>query len=214
MRLRNVKNKEEIMNNSKYLVKNYFDYKGKWSELFGNNNPIYIEIGMGKGKFIIENAVMYPDINFIGIEKFDSVICKGLQKIPDGLNNLIMIRADALDIDNIFDKEIDRIYLNFSDPWPKNRHHLRRLSSKVFLNKYASLFKNDAPIFMRTDNRGLFQYSLVSFSENGYILRDLSLDLHKDDMPLITTEYEDKFSNLDMPIYFVECTKDMSKSRK
>ncbi len=214
MRLRNVKNKEEIMNNSKYLVKNYFDYKGKWSELFGNNNPIYIEIGMGKGKFIIENAVMYPDINFIGIEKFDSVICKGLQKIPDGLNNLIMIRADALDIDNIFDKEIDRIYLNFSDPWPKNRHHLRRLSSKVFLNKYASLFKNDASIFMRTDNRGLFQYSLVSFSENGYILRDLSLDLHKDDMPLITTEYEDKFSNLDMPIYFVECTKDMSKSRK
>lgn len=214
MRLRNVKNKEEIMNNSKYLVKNYFDYKGKWSELFENNNPIYIEIGMGKGKFIIENAVMYPDINFIGIEKFDSVICKGLQKIPDGLNNLIMIRADALDIDNIFDKEIDRIYLNFSDPWPKNRHHLRRLSSKVFLNKYASLFKNDASIFMRTDNRGLFQYSLVSFSENGYILRDLSLDLHKDDMPLITTEYEDKFSNLDMPIYFVECTKDMSKSRK
>lgn len=214
MRLRNVKNKEEIMNNSKYLVKNYFDYKGKWSELFGNNNPIYIEIGMGKGKFIIENAVMYPDINFIGIEKFDSVICKGLQKIPDGLNNLIMIRADALDIDNIFDKEIDRIYLNFSDPWPKNRHHLRRLSSKVFLNKYASLFKNDASIFMRTDNRGLFQYSLVSFSENGYILRDLSFDLHKDNMPLITTEYEDKFSNLDMPIYFVECTKDMSKSRK
>lgn len=214
MRLRNVKNKEEIMNNSKYLVKDYFDYKGKWNELFGNNNPIYIEIGMGKGKFIIENAVMYPDINFIGIEKFDSVICKGLQKIPDGLNNLIMIRADALDIDNIFDKEIDRIYLNFSDPWPKNRHHLRRLSSKVFLNKYDSLFKNDASIFMRTDNRGLFQYSLVSFSENGYILRDLSLDLHKDDMPLITTEYEDKFSNLDMPIYFVECTKDMSKSRK
>ena len=214
MRLRNVKNKEEIMNNSKYLVKNYFEYKGKWSVLFGNNNPIYIEIGMGKGKFIIENAVMYPDINFIGIEKFDSVICKGLQKIPDGLNNLIMIRADALDIDNIFDKEIDRIYLNFSDPWPKNRHHLRRLSSKVFLNKYASLFKNDASIFMRTDNRGLFQYSLVSFSENGYILRDLSLDLHKDNMPLITTEYEDKFSNLDMPIYFVECTKDMSKSRK
>ena len=214
MRLRNVKNKEEIMNNSKYLVKDYFNYKGKWNELFGNNNPIYIEIGMGKGKFIIENAVMYPDVNFIGIEKFDSVICKGLQKIPDGLNNLIMIRADALDIDNIFDKEIDRNYLNFSDPWPKNRHHLRRLSSKVFLNKYDSLFKNDASIFMRTDNRGLFQYSLVSFSENGYILRDLSLDLHKDDMPLITTEYEDKFSNLDMPIYFVECTKDMSKSRK
>ena len=216
MRLRNVKNAVNIVNESRYTIdyQSLKEYRGRIKELFGNNNPIYIEIGMGKGKFIIENAVMYPDINFIGIEKFDSVICKGLQKIPDGLNNLIMIRADALDIDNIFDKEIDRIYLNFSDPWPKNRHHLRRLSSKVFLNKYASLFKNDASIFMRTDNRGLFQYSLVSFSENGYILRDLSLDLHKDNMPLITTEYEDKFSNLDMPIYFVECTKDMSKSRK
>ena len=214
MRLRNVKGSKEIIESSKYIVLNPEKNKGKWKNVFGNDKPIHIEIGMGKGDFIIGMAKNNPNINFIGIEKFDSVICKGLQKIPDGLNNLIMIRADALDIDNIFDKEIDRIYLNFSDPWPKNRHHLRRLSSKVFLNKYASLFKNDASIFMRTDNRGLFQYSLVSFSENGYILRDLSLDLHKDDMPLITTEYEDKFSNLDMPIYFVECTKDMSKSRK
>ena len=214
MRLRNISGSREIIADSKYVIQDAENQKGKIRTYFEKDQPIQIEIGMGKGKFIIENAVMYPDINFIGIEKFDSVICKGLQKIPDGLNNLIMIRADALDIDNIFDKEIDRIYLNFSDPWPKNRHHLRRLSSKVFLNKYASLFKNDASIFMRTDNRGLFQYSLVSFSENGYILRDLSLDLHKDDMPLITTEYEDKFSNLDMPIYFVECTKDMSKSRK
>ena len=211
MRLRNVKNKEEIMNNSNYLVKNYYDYKGKWRELFNNDNPIHIEIGMGKGKFIIENAVMYPDINFIGIEKYDSVIAKGLQKIPEGLNNLVMIRADALDIDNIFSKEIDRIYLNFSDPWPKNRHHLRRLSSRIFLEKYDSLFRNDRIIHMRTDNRDLFQYSLVSFSENGYILHNVSLDLHKDDMPLITTEYEDRFSSRDMPIYYVECSKEMSK---
>lgn len=208
MRLRNVKNKEEIMDNSSYLVKNYFDYKGRWHELFGNDNPIYIEIGMGKGKFIIENAKMYPEINFIGIEKYDSVIAKGLQKIPDGLDNLLMIRADAMDIDDIFDYEIERIYLNFSDPWPKNRHHLRRLSSRIFLEKYDSLFKGKKEIHMRTDNQGLYMYSLVSFSENGYVLKKISFDLHRDDMPLITTEYEDKFSKDGLPIYYVECSKD------
>lgn len=207
MRLRNVKNKEEIMNNSSYLIKDYFNYKGKWNEVFGNNNPIYIEIGMGKGKFIIDNAKNYPDINFIGIEKYDSVIAKSLQKVPEGINNLFMIRADALDIDNIFDKEIDRIYLNFSDPWPKNRHHLRRLSSKVFLEKYDSIFKGDMSIHMRTDNRDLYTYSLVSFSQFGYKLDKISFDLHTDDMPLITTEYEDKFSSMDIPIYYVECSK-------
>lgn len=208
MRLRNVKNKEEIMDNSSYLVKNYFDYKGRWHELFGNDNPIYIEIGMGKGKFIIENAKMYPEINFIGIEKYDSVIAKGLQKIPDGLDNLLMIRADAMDIGDIFDHEIERIYLNFSDPWPKNRHHLRRLSSRIFLEKYDSLFKGKREIHMRTDNQGLYTYSLVSFSENGYVLKKISFDLHRDDMPLITTEYEDKFSKDGLPIYYVECSKD------
>lgn len=215
MRLRNVKNKEEIMDNSSYLVKNYFDYKGRWHELFGNDNPIYIEIGMGKGKFIIENAKMYPEINFIGIEKYDSVIAKGLQKIPDGLDNLLMIRADAMDIGDIFDHEIERIYLNFSDPWPKNRHHLRRLSSRIFLEKYDNLFKGKREIHMRTDNQELYTYSLVSFSENGYILKKISFDLHRDDMPLITTEYEDKFSKEGLPIYYVECSKDdVQKSKE
>ena len=207
MRLRNVKNKEEIMNNSSYLIKDYFENKGKWNKVFNNNNPIYIEIGMGKGQFVINNAINYPDINFIGIEKYDSVIAKALQKIPDNLDNLYMIRADALDIDEIFEKEVSKIYLNFSDPWPKNRHHLRRLSSRVFLEKYDSVFSNDMDIEMRTDNRDLFQYSLVSFSSYGYILDEVSLDLHHDNMPLITTEYEDKFSNQDMPIYFVRCSK-------
>ena len=211
MRLRNVKNKDEILNASEYLVKNPEEYIGKWKEVFGNDNPIYIEIGMGKGKFIIENALKYPDINFIGIEKFDSVLARSLPKIPEGVKNLMIIRMDALNIEKVFDKEIDRIYLNFSDPWPKNRHHLRRLSSRIFLEKYDSLFKNDRIIHMRTDNRDLFQYSLVSFSENGYILHNVSLDLHKDDMPLITTEYEDRFSSRDMPIYYVECSKEMSK---
>ncbi|MBQ9018879.1 MAG: tRNA (guanosine(46)-N7)-methyltransferase TrmB [Bacilli bacterium] len=211
MRLRNVKNKKEIMDNSNYLVKHPEEYKGKWNKLFNNSNPIYIEIGMGKGKFIIDNALKYPDINFIGIEKYDSVIAKGLQKIPDGLNNLLMVRWDALNINDIFSKEIDRIYLNFSDPWPKTRHHLRRLSSRLFLEKYEYIFKSNKIIEMRTDNRDLFQYSLVSFSEAGYVLEKVSLDLHTDDMPEITTEYEDKFSNDGMPIYYVMCNKDVNK---
>ena len=211
MRLRNVKNKEEIMNASSYLVKDCFNYKGRWNEVFGNNNPIYIEIGMGKGKFIIDNAKMYPDINFIGIEKYDSVIAKGLQKAPEGINNLRMVRADALDICEIFDKEIDRVYLNFSDPWPKKRHHLRRLSSRIFLEKYDHIFKGKNVIEMRTDNKDLYTYSLVSFSEYGYTLNEVSLDLHTDNMPLITTEYEDRFSSKNMPIYYVQCSKDCTK---
>ena len=114
---------------------------------------------------------------------------------------------DALNIDNVFSKEIDRIYLNFSDPWPKARHHLRRLSSRVFLEKYDGLFLGDRVIYQRTDNQGLYIYSLMSYSENGYILSDISFDLHKDKEDLITTEYEDKFSNLGIPIYYVNCQK-------
>ncbi len=207
MRLRNVKNKEEIMNDSSYLIKNPGNYKGNWKSLFNNSHPICIEIGMGKGKFIIEHAKEYPDINYIGIEKYDSVVARALQKIPGDLHNLAIIRADALDIDNIFDKEIDKIYLNFSDPWPKKRHHLRRLSSKIFLDKYDSVFKNNKEIEMRTDNRDLFQYSLISFSKHGYQFEEISFDLHADNMPMITTEYEDRFSNKNMPIYYVKCIK-------
>jgi len=215
MRLRNVKNKEEILNNSKFLVKNYFDYVGKWSSLFGNNNPIYIEIGMGKGKFIRENAKTYPNINFIGIEKYDSVVAKCLPKIDEELTNLVIVRMDALDIDKVFNKEISRIYLNFSDPWPKVRHHLRRLSSKMFLSKYDKIFKGDKEIYMRTDNSDLFTYSLESFSEAGYVLKDISLDLHKmiEDDNFITTEYEDKFSSKGMPIYSVKAIKSVQNSK-
>ena len=204
MRLRNVKNKEEILSNSSYFISNVEEYIGKWSKLFGNNNPIYIEIGMGKGKFIIENAIKYPNINFIGIEKYDSVIAKCLPKIPKGLNNLVILRLDALNIDKVFCHEISRVYLNFSDPWPKVRHSLRRLSSKVFLEKYDNIFRDNMEICMRTDNRDLFVYSLLSFSEYGYTLKRLSLDLHSEEIEdLITTEYEDKFSDKGMPIYAV-----------
>ena len=208
MRLRNVKNKDEILNSSSYLVKDAESNIGNWNNLFGNDNPIYIEIGMGKGKFIIENAIRHPDINFIGIEKFDSVLARSFPKIPEGLNNLLIIRMDALNIEKVFSKEVSRIYLNFSDPWPKARHHLRRLSSRVFLEKYDSIFKDNKEIYMRTDNQGLYIYSLMSFSEYGYILKDISFDLHKDKEELITTEYEDKFSSKGMPIYSVVATKD------
>ena len=207
MRLRNVKNKEEIMNQSPYLIREGTSNKGCWREVFGNDHPIYIEIGMGKGKFIIENALKYPEINFIGIEKYDSVIAKALQKIPDGLNNLRMLRADALYIDEVFDHEIDHIYLNFSDPWPKKRHHLRRLSSRIFLDKYDSIFQNTKIIEMRTDNYDLFLYSLISFDAHGYLFQELSFDYHKNGSPSITTEYEDKFSKEGMPIYYVKCIK-------
>lgn len=213
MRLRNVKNKEEILGASPYLVKNPEENIGKWKEVFGNDKPIYIEIGMGKGKFIIENALRYPDINFIGIEKFDSVLARSLPKIPEGLDNLLIIRMDALNIENVFSKEIDRIYLNFSDPWPKVRHHLRRLSSRVFLEKYEKIFSGDCIIHQKTDNQGLYIYSLMSYSENGYVLSDITFDLHKDKEDIITTEYEDKFSSKGMPIYSVVATKSVQKSK-
>ena len=208
MRLRNVKNKEEILNASPFLVKNPKEYYENWSSYFGNTNPIYIEIGMGKGKFIREHAKKYPNINFIGIEKYDSVVAKCLPKIDGSLTNLAIVRMDALDIDRVFSHEVSRIYLNFSDPWPKKRHHLRRLSSKVFLEKYSSIFKDYFDIWMRTDNADLFCYSLMSFSEAGYVLKHLTLDLHQD-LPedFITTEYEDRFSNKGMPIYSVEAIK-------
>ena len=207
MRLRNVKNKDIILDSSKYFIKDPFVYKGKWKALFKNDNPIYIEIGMGKGKFIMNNALMNKDINYIGIEKSDSIIAKSLQRIPDGINNLYIINVDAMEIDNVFDKEIEKIFLNFSDPWPKKRHSNRRLSSPVFLKKYDNIFVLEKCIEMRTDNKDLYTYSLLSFSNYGYILNDISLDLHHDNMPDITTEYEDKFSELNMPIYYVKCVK-------
>ena len=204
MRLRNVKNKEEIMNDSSYLIRDPFPYCGKWKDVFSNTNPIYIEIGMGKGQFIIENAKKYPNINFIGIEKYDSVIAKACQRAEnEQLNNLVLVRGDALEIDRMFDHEVSRIYLNFSDPWPKKRHHFRRLSSSLFLEKYEKIFVDDRIIEMRTDNSDLYQYSLVSFSEGGYTLKEISFNLHEDNPPEITTEYEDKFSSKGNPIYYV-----------
>ena len=201
MRLRNVKNKEEILNNCPYLIKNPEDYKGKWLTLFDNNNPIYLEIGMGKGKFLIENALKHPNINYIGVERFDSVVAKAIKKIPEDIPNLKIIRMNALDIDKVFSNEIDLIYLNFSDPWPKKRWSDRRLTSKVFLDKYDLIFKDIKRIEMKTDNEELFIYSLETLSEKGYTLNDISFNYHKTHSDIIMSEYEEKFSKEGKNVY-------------
>lgn len=192
-----MKNKKEILDESILLINKPEEYKGKWKDLFENNNPIYIEIGMGKGNFIMENARKYPDINFIGIEKYDSVIARAVQKIESEIElptNLKLIRMDAKSICDVFLHEIDRIYLNFSDPWPKKRHAERRLTSTTFLKKYESIFRHDMEIVMKTDNILLFSFSLETLSKNGYVLHKVSLDLHNSDIvDNIMTEYEKKF---------------------
>ena len=198
MRIRNVKNKEEILDNCSFLLSNPKEYKGKFKELFNNDNPIYLEIGMGKGQFIYQNAKKYKDINFIGIERFDSIMAKAILKM-EKLDNLILIKYDANLIDDLFDHEIDKIYLNFSDPWPKNRHENRRLTSKLFLEKYKNIFKDKERIEVRTDNRDFFLYSVESLGDMGYLLNDVSFNYQSPD--LIMTEYESKFRGKGANIY-------------
>ena len=212
MRLKHVKGADDIIKKGIYYIDNPKEYKGSWNEVFSNNNPIYIEIGMGKGDFIIENAKRYPDVNFIGIEKFDSVIVRAVQKSNElELNNLKLIRMDAYELDEVFDKEVDIIYLNFSDPWPKERHAKRRLTSPVFLEKYASVFKGDAHIIQKTDNNDLFEYSLDSLKEFGYEIIRETRDLYSEGVTEnIPTEYEKKFVERGIKINKLEAVKKAS----
>ena len=208
MRLRHVKDAEKIINNCDYMINNSIEYKGIWNNLFHNQNPIHIEIGMGKGDFIINMALKNPNINFIGIEKFDSVLVRAIQKLDVQIPNLKFIRMDANEIENVFFKEIDTIYLNFSDPWPKKRHAFRRLTSPNFLKKYDDLFKKKCHIIQKTDNKDLFAFSIKSFNNYGYIINDLTFDLQNDDYPEnVETEYEKKFKNKGNPIYMIDVTK-------
>ena len=210
MRLRKVKNARErlMVDNNKYFINEPELYKGKWNELFGNNNPLHIEIGCGKGQFMSTLAKLNPDINYIAIEKFDSVLLRCLEKIiNDDIPNLKIAVMDAAVLGTYFaDDEVDRIFLNFSDPWPKSHHAKRRLTSPLFLDLYKHVLKDEGEIHFKTDNRGLFEYSLESFNNNGFKLSHISLDLHKDTEKYpdnITTEFEDKWSKLG-PIYRLE----------
>ena len=208
MRLRKIKNASNILEQSEYVIFNYEENIGNFKKIFKNDNPIHIEIGTGKGNFIINMAINNPDINFIGIEKYDSVLSKAVLKLKDKkIDNLKLILMDAKNIANIFSKEIDTLYLNFSDPWPKKRHAKRRLTSDYFLKKYDNIFIKNKKIIMKTDNRKLFEYSIISFTNENYKIEEISLDLHKDYDNIVETEYETKFVSLNYPIYMIKVYK-------
>lgn len=205
MRLRNIPgSREEIAENS-YCIPETEPTKGQWNTIFGNDNPIHIEIGMGKGKFIMELARNNSHINYVGIEKYSSVLLRGLQKLEEEpLENIRFIRMDAKDICEIFDKdEVARIYLNFSDPWPKDRHAKRRLTSHQFFSLYQQILKSDGIVEFKTDNIGLFDFSLEEVKIAGWKLNAFTRDLHHDEIMNqgnIMTEYEEKFSSKGNPI--------------
>ena len=205
MRLKHIKDADKIIMSSPYLVKKPDYYKGKWNKLFNNDNRIEIEVGTGKGKFIISKAIKNPNINYIGIEKYDSPLVSAVKKLENlELNNLKLICFDAFNIENIFDKEVYKIYLNFSDPWPKKRHEKRRLSSKIFLEKYDNIFKNNKRREMKTDNDDLFEYSMESFLDYGYKIVKCNTNYFDE----FTTEYEDKFISKGKNINYISVVKE------
>ena len=204
MRLRHIKGAEEEIAESPYVVQDPQSLKGRWREQFGNDNPIRIEVGMGKGKFIMELAQQNPDINYVGIERYSSVLLRGLQKRAEmELSNIYFMRIDALEIADVFgEHEVDRIYLNFSDPWPKDRHAKRRLTSDRFLAVYDQILKPDGILEFKTDNQDLFRYSLESIPEAEWRVDAQTFDLHNSEMAEgnVMTEYETKFCSEGKPI--------------
>ena len=204
MRLRNVKGSREAIAANAYVINEPELNKGKWKEAFGNDHPIMIEIGMGKGKFLMELAEKNPDINYVGIEKYSSVLVRVLEKLEETpRENLLLIRMEAENINDVFDEdEVDRIYLNFSDPWPKDRHAKRRLTSREFLGRYDKFLKKDGYIQFKTDNNDLFDFSLEEAKEAGWNLTELTRDLHHSEYieGNVMTEYEEKFSSMGNPI--------------
>ncbi len=205
MRLKNVPGSREAIAESDLVIHEPERVKGTWKEIFENNSPLHIEIGMGKGKFIHEMAKLNPEINYIGIEKYSSVLLRAIQKMEeDPLPNLKFIRMDAENIAEVFaEGEVDRIYLNFSDPWPKDRHAKRRLPSKEFLARYDKFLKKDGVIEFKTDNRGLFDFALEELPQAGWRAEKVTFDLHHDEEMVkgnVMTEYEVKFSSMGNPI--------------
>ena len=205
MRLRNIKGSREYIAESPFVVQDAKALKGRWQEFFGNTNPLHIEVGMGKGRFLMELARRNPQVNYIGIEKFSSVLLRAIQKQEElELENLKFIRMDAEEICGVFAKdEVTKLYLNFSDPWPKDRHHKRRLTSREFLARYGQFLHEDGSIEFKTDNRPLFDFSLTEAKEAGWKLEAFTFDLHKDEQMNrgnIMTEYEERFSQQGNPI--------------
>lgn len=208
MRTRHYKNADSIIESCNFVIKNPTEFKGKYNSVFNNNNPIYLEIGMGKGNFIIGNALKNPNINYIGIEKQESIVARAIKKIEKyNLKNIRIMKIDANKLADVFDKEIDVLFLNFSDPWPKKRHSKRRLTSEYFLRIYDNLFKGKNHIYLKTDNKGLFESSLISLNNYGYKFNEISLDLHNTSIDNIMTEYEEKFSSMGQTINYLECEK-------
>lgn len=190
-----------------YVILNPEDCKGRWASIFGNSNPIHIEVGSGKGRFITGMAAQHPDINYIGIDIQMTVLSYALDRVVEAdLPNIKLLQVDGSSLTNYFAAaEIDRLYLNFSDPWPKKRHEKRRLTYRSFLDTYKEILPEKGEIHFKTDNRGLFEYSLVSFSQYGMVLTGVWLDLHASDMEgNVMTEYEEKFANKGQVIYRVE----------
>ncbi len=207
MRLRNISGSREIIGESEFVIREPEKQKGSWRSVFGNDRPIHIEIGMGKGRFIMDMAKAYPDINYIGIEKYSSVLLRAIQKMEqkEALPNIRFVRMDAETITEVFrEKEVERIYLNFSDPWPKDRHAKRRLPSKEFLARYDKILTKEGHLEFKTDNKDLFLFALEELENAGWRAEKVTYDLHRDEEMMrgnIMTEYEDKFSSLGNPIY-------------
>ncbi len=211
MRIRKIKNALEIVNNSSYVL-NFAkakNSKGKFADqVFGNEKPLHVEIGMGKGDFIIAMAKKYPDVNFVGIEMYESVVCRALKKLEsEHLDNVKIICIDAIALGEIFANEIDTIYLNFSDPWPKKRHAKRRLTAETYLKIYDNLLKDNGLIIQKTDSVLLFESSIISLSQHGYVIDDISLDLHNSERDNVMTEYERKFSSQGIKINYLKAHK-------
>ena len=205
MRLRNITGSREMIAQNSFVIQNPHEWRGRWQELFDNENPIRIEIGMGKGKFLYTLAAENPHVNYIGIEKYSSVLLRAIQKMEEKeLPNLRFIRMDAEELTEVFGEgEVDRIYLNFSDPWPKDRHAKRRLPSGQFLMRYDKVLKPDGRLEFKTDNRALFDFAMEELPVAGWKAEAVTYDLHHDEKLLsgnIMTEYEEKFSAMGNPI--------------
>ncbi len=209
MRYNTVKNADKIVSSSSYLVKNPNNYKNKWNDLFGNNNKICLELGMGRGSFIINMAVSHPNINYIGLELDVNQTATAINNIGNkNLKNLKMICADANEIINIFGKEIDTIYLTFSEPWPKKQDEKKRFSSINYLKLYDRIFKKNKHIILKTDNKILFASALESLSEYWYTFDKVSLDLHNDERKIenIMTDFEKQYYKEKRPIFYLEAS--------